>query len=233
MSGSGILDEERAGCDEGVGDSLQGTGVTLDDRAEDADVFGPRVEAPNIEEVELVWDVAEPPVLGMSGCGESWSSTARIWVSAQIACGRRAAPFASQSIAAVVSRDLLGPYSLSVMERPDPVCLCASLTLGALGKYCAKPTVVGGRAIVSMSSGYLNSQAAIMISRVGTQKFDDTAMGEQMQRPSTGCQIRGRARASTRPERNASKKGDKQRRRDDMQSGSDCDRSRAAQREKG
>jgi len=62
------------------------------------------------------------------------------------------------------------------LERSRSVrpCAASALTLGALGKNCAKLTPGGGRVIVSMRSGYRLHRDLVMISRARAQAIQET-----------------------------------------------------------
>lgn len=91
-------------------------------------------------------------------------------------CEGRAKPaeFASSALEAgsrSESRARLLRLDRSRSVRP---CAASALTLGALGKNCAKLTPSGGRVIVSMRSGYRLHRDLVMISRVRAQAIHDT-----------------------------------------------------------
>ena len=72
-----MSDLDEASCDGYDGESFEVTGVTFVERAEEGAVADSRAALLKIEEPELVCEVAEPPVLGISAGGDSLSSTRR------------------------------------------------------------------------------------------------------------------------------------------------------------
>lgn len=147
------------------------------DGPEDAAVATGRAEPLKTEDAELAWELVEQPALGMSPGDEPLSSAGGCVGSAADACAvavavadegeskdeadvwqRRAGSLASASVPTDGSCARL---SRSRSARP----WTSDLSLGALGKNCAKLTPGGGRVIVSTSSCYLESRGVLMIPR--------------------------------------------------------------------
>lgn len=162
IEGVDMLDFAGAWREEG--ESVEVKGVALMDGPADVAVAAGRAEeALKREDAELACELVEPTVLGISpgddplssacGCGRVGSDEEEGWQ-------RRAKPFESASVMAA------GSCAESTTWRPRLARPWASvLSLGALGKNCAKLTPGGGRVIVSMSSCYLERRGVIMIPR--------------------------------------------------------------------
>jgi hypothetical protein len=154
---------------------VEAKGVALMDGPEDAAVAAGKAEPLKTEEAELAWELVEA-TLGISP-GDEPLSSAGGWVGSgapadadeevnkEEAAGfwqRGAGSFAS--MASVPTAGSCGRLSRSRSARP----WTSVLSLGALGKNCAKLTPGGGRVIVSTSSCYLESRGVLMIPRSGS-----------------------------------------------------------------
>lgn len=163
IEGVDMLDFAGAWKEEG--ESVEVNGVALMDGPADVAVATGTAEPLKREDAELACELVEPTVLGISpgddplssacgcDCGREGSDEVVVWQ-------RRAKSFESASVMTAVSG------AGSTTWRPRLARPWASvLSLGALGKNCAKLTPGGGRVIVSMSSCYLERRGVIMIPR--------------------------------------------------------------------
>lgn len=189
------------------GESVEAKGVALMDGPEDAAVATGKVEPLKTDDAELAWELVEP-TLGISP-GDEPLSSAGGWMESEAEAESEAetdadeeenreaaAGFWQRRAGSVASASVPTAGSCARLSRSRSARPWASvLSLGALGKNCAKLTPGGGRVIVSTSSCYLESRGVLMIPRSGSGKACHASLPPRLGRRASVV----RARAPTRP----------------------------------